>query len=435
MQRLLVGRFGLASGACLIVAYSGGLDSHVLLHLLAQLRGSSGWRLRAVHVDHRLQPASAAWAEHCRRVCMALDVACTIERVEVALARAEGLESAARRARYAALARHVGPGEILLTAHHRDDQAETLLLQLLRGAGVHGLRAMPAAAPFGAGRHLRPLLGYRRRALEDYAQRQGLQWIEDASNFDIGLSRNFIRHRVLPLLERRWPNAVPALARAADHAAEAAALLDQLAAEDLSGCASGEQGLALSLLNALAEPRRRNLLRYWLRARGLKPPTAVVLEQILAQCARVTRSGLAIVRWPGGELRRYRDVLTARAPEPEPDPWLELTWTPPAPLAIPGVGRLIVETTTGGGISPARVAGRRLRVRLRRGGETCRLRGHRHKLKKLLQEARVPPWERARLPLVYADEELVAIGDRWVCDGFVAEAGEMGWRLVLEKLH
>lgn len=387
-----------------------------------------------MHVNHGLQPDSAAWEEHCRRVCAALDVACAIERIEVVRARAEGLESAARRARYAALARHVGAGEVLLTAHHRDDQAETLLLQLLRGTGVHGLRAMPSAAPFGAGRHLRPLLGYRRRELEVYARRHGLKWIEDTSNLDLALARNFLRHRVLPLLESRWPGAVPALARAADHAAEAAAMLDEIAAADLASCRHAEgEGLALGRFNALAEPRRRNLLRYWLRERGLKPPPATILEQILAQCARTTRSGLAFVRWPGGELRRYRDVLSAQTPQPPPDPRLVLPWAPPAPLAIPGVGRLIVEPVTGRGLSPARIAGKQLAVRLRRGGETCRLRGHRHKLKKLLQDAGVPPWERARLPLVYADGELAAIGDRWVCDGFAAETGERGWRLVLEK--
>ncbi len=405
-----------------------------------------GLRLRAVHVDHGLQPTSAAWAQHCRRVCAALEIPCHVERLTLAADAepGEGLEAAARRARYAVFARHLGPGEILLTAHHRDDQAETVLLQLLRGAGVHGLRGMPADSPFGAGRHWRPLLAWRRRALEDYARRHALEWIEDRSNLDVAYARNFLRHRVLPLIETRWPAAAEVIARAAGHAAEAAALLDRMAAEDLARCRheggeeeGGEAGeLAVACLRALEPGRQRNLLRFWIRAHGLEVPPAAILDQIMAQCLRAaTRSGLARVHWPGGEVRRHRNRLSvhASAPIPPPDPGLELPWEPPSTLEIPGVGRLRVEPMTGAGLARERLAGRRLAVRLRRGGETCRLGGHRRRLKKLLQEAGIPPWERARLPLVYADEELIAVGDRWICDGFAAGAGEPGWRLVFEK--
>jgi tRNA(Ile)-lysidine synthase len=441
----LAERFGLARGASLIVAYSGGLDSHVLLHLLAALRAEADFVLRAVHVDHALQPASADWAEHCRRVCAALSVPCQVERLTVVAAPGEGLESAARRARYGALARHLASGEILLTAHHRDDQAETVLLQLLRGAGVHGLRAMPAVSPFGAGWHWRPLLAWRRRALEDYARRHGLEWIEDASNLDTAHARNFLRQRVLPLIETRWPAASDVIARSAEHAAEAAMLLDQLAREDLVRCRQEEgggaqQSLSVGCLRALEPARQRNLLRFWIRASGLKPPPAAILDEILAQGMRAaTRSGSAVVHWPGGEVRRYRDRLSVHvatrplaAPSPSTAAGLELLWEPPAPLVIPGVGRLRAEPVTGEGLARARLEGRRLRVRFRRGGETCRLGGHRRRLKKLLQEAGIPPWERARLPLVYAGEELVAVGDRWICDGYAALEGEPGWRLVIE---
>lgn len=427
---------GLTPGASLIVAYSGGLDSHVLLHALARLRREEGgWTMRAVHVDHGLQPASAAWAEHCRAVCAALGVPCLVERLVVRRARGESTESAARRMRYAALARHLGPGEVLLSAHHRDDQAETVLLQLLRGAGPHGLAAMPSVAFFGAGRHARPLLAFRRRALAAYAQQEGLRWIEDASNVDLGIARNFIRHRVLPLLEAHRPGVVEALARVAANAAEAAALLDGIAETDLALCESGP-ALKVARLNALPLPRRRNLLRYWVRRRGFRAPPAAILEQMLDQFGRETRSGLAVIRWPGGEVRRCRGEITVHAPEPAPpDPRLDLPWVPTAPLDIPGIGRLRAVAVSGEGLSQARLANKALRVRLRRGGEACLLPGrvHRHKLKKLLQQRGLSPWERRRLPLVYADEELAAVGDLWVCEPYAARPGEPGWRLVLER--
>jgi len=221
-------RLDLTPATPLKIAYSGGLDSHVLLHALSRLR-DDGWRLSALHVDHGLQPAAGAWARHCEQVCRELALPITIERIEVRGIREHGLEAAARRARYACLARHVGPGEVLLTAHHQDDQAETLLLQLLRGSGVHGLAAMPAIAAFTAGRHARPLLEFPRRALLAYATAAGLKWIEDDSNRDDRLARNFIRNRLTPVIEERWPGAARRLGRSARHAAEAAALLDEIA--------------------------------------------------------------------------------------------------------------------------------------------------------------------------------------------------------------
>ncbi|OGI37123.1 MAG: tRNA lysidine(34) synthetase TilS, partial [Candidatus Muproteobacteria bacterium RBG_16_64_10] len=239
LARILLERLKLSPATRFQLAYSGGLDSHVLLHALAQLQRTHGLNLGAVHVDHGLQAASRDWAQHCARICAALGIPCIIERVQVPDARADGLEAAARRARYACLARHVGAGDALLTAHHLDDQAETVLLQLLRGAGVHGLAAMPAIAPFSAGVLARPLLGFTRTALAHYARAEKLQWIEDSSNRDLRRARNLVRHQVLPLLQQRWPAAVRQLAQTARHAAEAAALLDDLAGADLGACATG----------------------------------------------------------------------------------------------------------------------------------------------------------------------------------------------------
>jgi tRNA(Ile)-lysidine synthase len=428
-------RLGLFPDTPLKVAFSGGLDSCVLLHALCRLRESTPLRLSALHVDHGLQPASADWARFAEQACARLDVPCTVERIHVADVGGHGLEAAARHARYASLARHVASGEVLLTAHHGDDQAETVLLQLLRGAGIHGLAGMREMTVFSAGRMARPLLGFSRAQLAGYAQREKLHWIEDASNRDPRFARNYLRHRVFPLLQERWPGAARQMARSAGLAAEAAELVDFLAESDWHSCRV-ENGLALSVtaLRRLSRPRQRNLVRYWLRAQGFQAPSALHLAHILAQVAHEPRTRQAVIRWPEAEVCRYRDVIVALRPRTETDSALRIPWNPALPLTIPGVGLLRAVAAQGDGLSRERIGQLPLTVGLRQGGETCRLpgRAHSHKLKKILQEAGVPPWERSRLPLVYVDGELAAIGDRWVCEPYAARAGEAGWKLRLE---
>ena len=431
-------RLGLLPGTTLKVAFSGGLDSHVLLRALSRLRQEHPFRLSAIHVNHGLHRDADEWARHCARICADLDVECRVERIHVADIREHGLEAAARRARYACLAGHVGPDEALLTAHQRDDQAETVLLQLLRGAGVHGLAAMPEIAGFSRGRLARPLLGFSRAQLLAYARAENLQWIEDPSNRNEHLARNFLRHRVFPRLEQRWPGASEQIARSAGFAAEAAEQLDILAESDWNGCRAPDTfALSIAALGRLPAPRARNLVRYWLRRQGFQAPSALHLDQILAQVAHEPRSRQALIRWPQAEVRRYRDELVALKPGHDTKPASGLTWNPLESLELPDVGlRLRALATQGEGLSQARIGAVPLTVRWRRGGEICRLPGrvHHHKLKKLLQEAHVPPWERQRLPLVYVDGELAAIGDRWVCEPFVARAGEAGWKLRLEPI-
>ncbi len=437
LARILLERLTLSPTTRFQLAYSGGLDSHVLLHALAHLQRTHGLNLGAVHVDHGLQADSRDWAQHCARVCAALGIPCIIERVQVPDARADGLEAAARRARYVCLARHVGAGDALLTAHHLDDQAETVLLQLLRGAGVHGLAAMPAIAPFSAGVLARPLLGFTRAALAHYARAEKLQWIEDSSNRDLRRARNLVRHQVLPLLQQRWPAAVRQLAQTARHAAEAAALLDDLAGADLGACATGA-ALRVTLLARLPLARQRNVLRHWIRQRGLRVPSAALLERILDQVRAAPRTRHAVIHWRDADLRRYRDELVLMpAGEGLPAPAQAIVWDGKSPLALPDIGlRLRLWPEFGSGLSRARLEGAVLQVRFRHGGETCRLpgRGHRHKLKKLLQAAGVPPWERARLPLLFVNDTLAAVGDRWVCEPFAARADEPGLALVVEKI-
>jgi len=435
LARILSDKLALAPGARLRVAYSGGLDSHVLLHAAALLR-ERGWEVSAIHVDHGLRRESADWAAHCRAVCRALHVELLVERVQVDGIRKRGVEDAARRARYGALARLLEPEDVLLTAHHRDDQAETVLLQLLRAAGPHGLAAMPPIARFAQGWLARPLLAFGRAALRAYAEREGLAWIEDTSNREDGIARNFLRSRVLPLLARYWPQAAEQLARAARHHAEAAAILDEVGCADLERVRIEENALSLAALGGLSPPRRANVVRYWIRRRTGQMPPEQALNDLLAQLRCRPRSRRALIRWPGTTVERYRDQLRLVPPGQLPGPQWEAEWDPGVPLAIPGTEwRLRARTGVGAGLATERLAGRRLRVRFRRGGEVCRLPGrtHRHKVKKLLQDAGVPPSERARLPFVYVDEELVAIGDRFVCEPYAARPGEAGLLLEIER--
>lgn len=429
-------RLGLSSATPLKVAFSGGLDSCVLLHALSPLRELLGLQLHAVHVDHGLHPESSHWAQRAQQTCDHLKIPCTVERVQVTQIREHGLEDAARRARYACLARHVEKGEVLLTAHHADDQAETVLLQLLRGAGVHGLAAMPAMSAFHRGRLARPLLGFTREQLAAYAGRENLQWIDDTSNYDPRLSRNYLRHRVFPLLEAHWPEASRRIARSAGMAAEAAELLDELAESDWSECRGVEEArLSVQALRGLPPPRQRNLVRYWLRRQGFQAPTAMHLDQVLTQVMRDPRSNRAVIRWPGTEVCRYRDELIALTPRGATDSGWRIHWNLTDPLEIPGVGLLRAEKSQGNGLSSERIGQSPIIVGLRQGGEICRLpgRAHHHKLKKLLQEAGIPPWERNRLPLVYINGDLAAIGDRWVCEPYAARKNEAGWKLHLDS--
>lgn len=431
LARVLSDGLGLGPECRLKVAYSGGVDSHALVHAIAALR-NHGWRASAIHIDHGLHPDSAAWARHCAAVCDRLRLECHVERVIVASTGEHGPEDAARRARYACLARQIGSNDVLLTAHQQDDQAETVLLQLLRGSGPHGLAAMPALSPFGPGRHARPLLAFSRAQLVSYARAEGLTWIEDPSNRDARIARSLLRVDIFPRLLERWPDVPRSLARVAGHMAEAAHLLDELAALDLASCQQADGSLDTGGLAALSASRQRNVVRFWIRARGLRAPSSAVLDQVTRHVAHLPQTRHALVTWADGEVRRYRDRLVLRRRSRAPQPF-EFGWNPPAPLDLAGQ-RLRVVAGLGDGLSQQRLSGRRLTVRSRRGGEICQLAGRSHhtKLKKLLQTAGVPPWDRSGLPLVYVDDELAAIADRWVCEPFRARVGERSWRIVLE---
>jgi tRNA(Ile)-lysidine synthase len=414
------------------VAYSGGIDSHVLLHLLAERRASLPGSLGAVHVNHQIQQHSGDWEVHCRAVCEELEIPFHCLRVEGKARVGESPEAAARSARYRGLADWLSEGALLLTAQHQDDQAETLLLQLLRGAGPKGLAAMPRTMCLGRGRLVRPFLDIRRESITAYAREHRLCWVEDPTNTDIRYDRNLLRHQVMPYLQQRWPGVTGVLARAAAHQSDQSELADALAAIDVQQCGVPQSRcLSVPATQALSPARQRNLLRYWLRERGFSVPPRAVLERIRDEILSSRADASPLVHWPGAEVRRYRERLFVMHPLAPHDPSNTHGWRFGESLDLMEAGgRLSVSPATGAGLRRPDTADR-LEIRFRRGGETLQPAGdtHHRPLKKLLQQWGVPEWERARIPLVYSDNELIAVAGFCVCEGFQAGASEAGVHL------
>jgi len=397
--------------APIVVGFSGGLDSTALLHALAVSVEARAQGLRAVHVHHGLHPDADAWAEHCERACVELDVPLLVLRVQVETASGRGPEGAARAARLHAFRAAVGPDEALALAHHRDDQAETVLLRLLRGAGGDGLGAMRRRSRLGPLHLWRPLLGLPREALLEHAKAHALHWIDDPSNTDTRYDRNFLRHRVLPVIAERWPHATRNLARSAALLAEQSQFLASATASQLDLMLSAPDAMSLSGLLARPRSQRARLLRAWLARLDLPAPPASILAAIECDLLPARADGDACVEWADAVVHRWRDGLYAeRRPNALPMDW-SARWDGRSPLLLPDGAVLelccLAPDDTHGFEAPTT-------VRTRHGGERIRLPGrdHSHALKHVLQESDVPPWIRARMPLLFADDgELLAAGD------------------------
>ena len=413
------------------IAFSGGLDSTVLLHLLVHLAKTDSLpALSAIHVHHGLQAAADAWPDHCQSVCDAQGVSLQVVRVQVQPG--ASIERAARDARYAAFIEATQANEVLMTAQHRDDQAETLLFRLLRGAGVRGLSGMPSERPLGRGHLLRPLLNVTRAELEAYATEHQLSWIEDPSNQDHQFSRNYLRHQVFPVLTARWPQAVATMARSAAHLSEAQGLLDELAQIDLAHASTasdfdwlGLPSLELALLEKLSDARQRNALSHW-----LKPLTTLPDSDHWSGWENVrdaTGDARPLWRLAAGELHRAGGRLW----------WLSGGWlrTPPSPVswAEPSVSLVLpdngVLTLTG------QIPDGLLHIRYREGGEVMNLPGRGHRdLKRLLNESGVPGFVRGRLPLLYRGEQLLAVANLRGLDGNAKDRWNLHWQPPHEDL-
>ncbi|WP_122665200.1 tRNA lysidine(34) synthetase TilS [Pseudomonas viridiflava] len=390
------------------IGFSGGLDSTVLLHLLAELAKREHLPvIKAIHVHHGLQPAAEAWPVHCQQVCQALSVPLHV--VSVQVMPGASLEQAARDARYKAFSGQLSGDEVLLTGQHRDDQAETLLFRLLRGAGLRGLAGMPVSRALGRGQLVRPLLGVSREELRLYAAAHGLSWVDDPSNSNSRFARNHLRNEVLPVIKARWPQAATNIARAAAHLDEAQQLLDELASVDLANAnVAGPYAwinvpsLALPALATLSPARQRNALRHW-----LAPLTRLPDSDHWAGWESLRdagQGGRPVWRLTDGELHRDQGRIW----------WLSDNWLRPMQavgvwpdacrqLDLPGNGQLFIEGDVPSGA---------LEVRYRLGGEVLNLPGRGHRdLKRLLNECEIPLFVRGRLPLLFREGEFLAVAN------------------------
>ncbi|MGB1310235.1 MAG: tRNA lysidine(34) synthetase TilS [Leucothrix sp.] len=391
-----------------LVAYSGGLDSHVLLHLMSNVPDIA---VRAVHVDHGLQDVSPWWSRHCRDICSELGI--PLERVSLKLDVPAGhsIEAYARKQRYAAFAELLEPDEVLLTAHHQNDQAETLLIQLLRGAGGAGLSAMPVIAQFAKGQHFRPLLNFSRQQFEAYAEQHGLSFVEDMSNADLRFDRNFLRHQILPQLKERWPGCHQTLSRASMLQAETQRLLESYITQDLEFMAGSVDGtLSVELILQCQPERRRALIRRWVADAGFRYPSAKKLQHIVSDVFQAADDATPLVHWEGVEIRRYRDDVYIMPPLSEHDIYQSVDWDLTQDLPIESLG-IVLESKY---VEPwAQVLDKKavLTVSFRQGGEVMKPAGSEktHTLKHIFQQFSVPPWLRGRIPLLFLNDELLIV--------------------------
>ncbi len=429
-----------------VVALSGGVDSTVLLALCNRLlQQGMIQQLRAIHIHHGLSAYADHWAQHVTTLCQRWQIPLSVHHVHCNSQ--QSVEESARTARYHVFEQELQDGEWLLQGHHRDDQIETLLYRLIRGTGIDGMRGIPHSRPLGQGRLIRPLLTTTRQEIEAWAAAHNLSWIEDDSNGDTRFDRNFLRHQIVPSLKQRWPGSGDNIIRFAEHCDETAALLQELATDDYRRLSAkqvlpGQEGvetLCCQGLLELSRARQNLLLRYWLDHHGISIPSQAMLRRIMDEVVAASDDAVPLLTWGKMAVRRYRQQLfvggilpKAEAPQMTRDSEQNvqlmtmvgngfvraettLSWrasTPSAPLAvrtIDGQWSLRGDLT----VAPFALPGRK-------GQKT---------LKKWLNELGVAPWLRERLPVLHRGDQLIAIPDVLVADGWQAEHGKEAWTL------
>jgi tRNA(Ile)-lysidine synthase len=452
-QSSLESLYTLPENARYVIAYSGGVDSHVLLHCCKQL----DIPLRAVHVHHGLQSVADYWVNHCQSICDAQKIPLDIIYVDAKQKRGQSPEETARNARYDALQKNLTDGDCLLTAQHLNDQAETLLLQLFRTATSAGLSAMPECREIGDNVHVRPLLSFSREEIENYAEENGLHWIEDPSNQDVTIDRNYIRTNLVPLLESRWPEITVQLSKVAKLQANNLQVLEDMAAIDLSnaitepvyrsilGLYEVASVISITVLKQLSSPRLLNVLRSWIiknieSSHRRTSPTRNLLEEIEKTIINAQQDASPVIAFSGYEFRKYQSDLYLLMPK-----WsqsvintvvsTEVEWKLMSPLDVSEWKiRLVAVRKIGEGLQQNLIEGS-LKIRFREGGESFHPAGRRHsqRLKKLLQAEGIPPWERDTLPLLYYKDELVAVAGLWIAKKYAASGNESGWVIEIQN--
>lgn len=402
----------------LVIGYSGGVDSHVLLHLCSSLPELKS-KITAVYIHHGLQQAADDWGEHCRRECLKLAVDFNMIEVNATAKPGESPEAAARDARYSALQRLLEPEDVLLLAQHREDQMETVLLQLFRGSGIQGLAAMPVCVEFGQGLMLRPLLDVAKEDIQRYAWQHALHWVDDPSNQRCDFDRNYLRNQVVPLLKQRWPSLDKTVARSARHCGDAAQLLNDWAGQALEAVVDPmDRSLMISEWSQFHQHQRNWLLRQWLQMLGLRPPSQAILNAIVGQLINAKDAGNPQIFTQDCYLRKYRQKLFC-IPEVYFRKQTELRqWDRGDTVVEMMNGYKLTRIESSTGIDKRLWEMHTVTVANRRGGEKIKLPGRagHHCLKKLYQEAGIPPWDRDLRPLVYLNGRLAAVAGLWVAE-------------------
>ena len=410
------------------IAFSGGLDSHVLLHAMCQLRDSAKFKgeIKALHVHHGLSNNADDWATHCGEICAAYQVPLEIEKISVEKA-GQGVENAARNARLAVFQKQLCAEELLLTAHHLDDQMETMLFRMLRGTGLRGLSGVSARRPLGKGYMLKPLLGFARNELVTYANQHELKWIEDESNQLVDFDRNYLRKEIMPLLAFRWPGYRKNWQRLSQLAKEGEVLQKVLGMQDLAVVQEGIHRLSISALKGFIPERQRNIVRCWFLSfeerHNIPAPDYYVVKRIFEELIPAAEDAVPLVTWEKAgvkvEIRRFASsiyLVLAQNSVFEPS---KLMWDTTAPMDLPdhlGTLSLIESNEQGVEIQQGEI----LEIAFKQGGETVKPAGRKTRsLMKTLQDYHVPPWLRDKTPLILHDNELIAVADLFVCDQFL----------------
>ncbi len=414
---------GFPATADIFIAYSGGVDSHVLLHLTASITALRG-NITAIYINHGLQPEARQWAVHCEKTAAGLGVKFRCLSVNAHPQTGESPEEAARNARYAALKSLLKTNDVLMVAQHREDQLETVLLQLFRGSGVRGLSGMPMQMPFGDGFLLRPFLDVPKQAIDEYAKNHHLLWVEDPSNQHCDYDRNYLRNTIIPSLKQRWPGLDKTVARTANHCAQAQTLLENYAGQLGKTVQNTDNTLSVSRLLALDDAEQKLMLRTWLQDLGKKMPSQAVLAQLQTEVLTARADAAPLIATPGYCLRRYQDRLYCLPPDSLS--LLTGSWPKGDETFKVNAHQYLLAVPTKQGIPADLWRQAQIEVRARQGGEKIRLpyRQGSHTLKKLYQEANIPPWERELMPLIYLDGQLAAVGEYWLAAEFVRQQAD-----------